>query len=65
MDDFDDVGMAIMSPDENVGQLETIPEEEMPVAPEEQIASISKDIFASPEKKKERKSRAEVLLYFV
>ncbi|EFO17919.2 hypothetical protein LOAG_10578 [Loa loa] len=59
MDDFDDVGMAAMSPDENIGQLETIPEEEVPVAPEEQLTSISKDVFTSPERKKERKSRAE------
>ncbi|CAG9540454.1 unnamed protein product [Cercopithifilaria johnstoni] len=59
MDDFDDVGMAAMSPDENIGQLETIPEEEVPIAPEEQLISISKDVLASPERKKERKSRAE------
>lgn len=63
MDEFDDVGMAAMSPDENIGQLETIPEEEVPIAPEEQLISISKDVFASPERKKERKSRVEVLLY--
>ncbi|VDP25915.1 unnamed protein product [Onchocerca flexuosa] len=56
MDDFDDVGMAVMSPEE-MGQLETIPEEEVPIGPEE--ISISKDVFTSPERKKERKSRAE------
>uniref|UniRef100_A0A0R3RS74 Double-strand-break repair protein rad21 homolog n=1 Tax=Elaeophora elaphi TaxID=1147741 RepID=A0A0R3RS74_9BILA len=59
MDDFDDVGVAAMSPDENIGQLEAIPEEEVPIAPEEQLVSMSKDVFASPERKKERKSRAE------
>lgn len=57
MDDFDDVGITAMSPDENIGQLETIPE--VPIAPEEQLISISKDAFTSPEKKKERKSRVE------
>uniref|UniRef100_A0A8R1XTF6 Rad21/Rec8-like protein N-terminal domain-containing protein n=1 Tax=Onchocerca volvulus TaxID=6282 RepID=A0A8R1XTF6_ONCVO len=56
MDDFDDVGMAAMSPDE-MGQLEAIPEEEVPIAPEEM--SINKDVFTSPERKKERKSRTE------
>lgn len=63
MDDFDDVGMAAMSPDENIGQLETIPEEEVPIVPEEQLVSITKDAVVSPEKKKERKSRTEVLLF--
>ncbi|KAM3729013.1 Double-strand-break repair protein [Dirofilaria immitis] len=58
MDDFDDVGMAAMSPDE-MGQLETIPEEEVPVTPDEHLISISKDVFTSPERKKERKSRVE------
>ncbi|KAK6112149.1 N terminus of Rad21 / Rec8 like family protein [Brugia pahangi] len=57
MDDFDDVGITAMSPDENIGQLEAIPE--VPIAPEEQLISISKDAFTSPEKKKERKSRVE------
>lgn len=60
MDDFDDVGITAMSPDEHIGQLETIPEE-VPISAEEQL--ISKDVFTSPERKKERKSRAEVSLY--
>uniref|UniRef100_A0A915PU82 Rad21/Rec8-like protein N-terminal domain-containing protein n=1 Tax=Setaria digitata TaxID=48799 RepID=A0A915PU82_9BILA len=59
IDDFDDVGMAAMSPDETIGQLEAIPEEEVPIIPEEHITSLAKDVFASPERKKERKSRVE------
>lgn len=60
MDDFDDVGVGAMSPVENLGQLETIPEEEVPVVSEEQQTSNNRDVFASPERKKERKSRIEV-----
>ncbi|VDK77333.1 unnamed protein product [Litomosoides sigmodontis] len=56
MDDFDDMGIAAMSPDEHIGQLEAIPEE-VPISAEEQL--ISKDVFTSPERKKERKSRVE------
>lgn len=59
MDDFDDVGVGAMSPVENLGQLETIPEEEVPVVSEEQQTSHNRDVFTSPERKKERKSRIE------
>uniref|UniRef100_A0A183ERF4 FACT complex subunit n=1 Tax=Gongylonema pulchrum TaxID=637853 RepID=A0A183ERF4_9BILA len=60
MDDFDDAGMGAVSPVDNLAHLETIPEEEIPAVPEEiQISNKEKDLFAGPEKKKERKSRAE------
>ncbi|VDM99440.1 unnamed protein product [Thelazia callipaeda] len=55
MDDFEETQLAVLSPDENLGPLDTIQEEEISAVPEEQICT---DI-ASPEKKKERKSRPE------
>ncbi|VDN28126.1 unnamed protein product [Gongylonema pulchrum] len=52
--------LKVISPVDNLAHLETIPEEEIPAVPEEiQISNKEKDLFAGPEKKKERKSRAE------
>lgn len=59
-DDFDDMGAGAMSPGENIAPLEPVPEEDVPPAvPDEPQTSLGKDLLSGPERKKERRSRAE------
>lgn len=59
IDDFDDIGTGVMSPMGSPLGLEAIAEEELPPPAVDDTVSSTRDPFSGPEKKKERKSRAD------